>query len=133
MKTGRRPLSILVIDDLKPLAAVLEIGLSKLGQKVLTAFSGADGISLFESNSVDVIICDLELEDLTGWDVASRIKLICSRTNAPKPPFILLTGWLSAFIDEQCPNEKGVDLILTKPIEINRLMEIVEKVILTKS
>ncbi len=120
-------LNILLIDDLKPLLTLMERSLKKLGQNLFTAESGRQGLEIFENTPIDVIICDIEMTGLDGWEVARRITESCARRKIPKPVFILLTGWSpEPSIAEKAP-AYGVDKILIKPVEIIRLLEMLQE------
>ncbi|MBI5572338.1 MAG: response regulator [Desulfomonile tiedjei] len=117
-------LNILVIDDMERLAVLLELGLKSAGHLVATAFSGQEGLDLYRSGSYDLVISDLAMEDgLDGLEVCRTIRSICEKANRPKTPCIILTGWGSE-LDEDDPriSEAGVDLILTKPVELPDLL-----------
>jgi CheY-like chemotaxis protein len=122
-------LRILLIDDMKALVIILENGLKRMGQIVFTALSGEDGLKIFEAEDVDVVICDLGMEGLSGWDVGAGVSEICKRRGIPKTPFILLTGWGAEFGDEMNVIRSGVDMVLEKPIEIPKLLKILQEII----
>jgi CheY-like chemotaxis protein len=128
MKTNSPELSILLIDDMKPLVLILENGLKRLGQTVFTAFSGEEGIEVFQSRDVDVVICDLGMEGLSGWDVGLAVKEICEKRGKPKTPFVLLTGWGCDADDHANLAAFGVDLVLEKPIDISYLLKILGEI-----
>ena len=60
---------MLVIDDLEPVVKTIKGGLKNLGFEVFTACSGSQGMELFMAQTPDVVVCDLGMEGLTGWDV----------------------------------------------------------------
>ena len=122
-------LNILFIDDMKPLVTIMENGLEKYGQKVFSALSGREGIEIFRSNPIDVVVCDLGMEDMDGWQVGKAIMTECRDKGIPKTPFILLTGWGYDQGYQERLAESGVDAILEKPIEIDKLMRILQNVV----
>jgi two-component system KDP operon response regulator KdpE len=65
---------VLAVDDDAALLRVLRIGLVALGHEVLTASTGAQGISQAAVGAPDVIVLDLGLPDLDGLDVCRRIR-----------------------------------------------------------
>jgi CheY-like chemotaxis protein len=133
MKTNRPELSILLIDDMKPLVLILENGLKRLGQTVFTALSGEEGIEVFQNHDVDVVICDLGMEGLSGWDVGLAVKEICEKRHKPKTPFVLLTGWGCDADDHANLASSGVDMVLEKPIDIPHLLQILGEIKLKPS
>jgi len=65
---------VLAVDDDSALLRVLRIGLVALGHEVLTASTGAQGISQAAVGAPDVIVLDLGLPDMDGLDVCGRIR-----------------------------------------------------------
>ena len=123
------PLTVLVIDDSKPIVTLLEDLLTAYGQTVLGACSGNDGVKLFEGNHVDLVICDLGMPDMSGWEVGRNIASISARRGIPKPPFLLLTGWGGQTLEHARLRESGVDGVLEKPIDAKRLFGLLQRVI----
>jgi CheY-like chemotaxis protein len=122
-------LNILLIDDMRPLVKIMENGLEKFGQKVLTALSGQEGIEIFLSNPIDVVICDLGMEGMDGWEVGKAIMKACKQKGISKTPFVLLTGWGYDQGYQERRAASGVDVIIEKPIEIPELLEILKNVV----
>jgi len=131
-KTGREPkalsvqkLRVLVIDDMEPVLRLLEDGLSELGHTVFTASSGKEGIRIVENSEVDLIICDLGMPEMNGWQVAGTVKDISRRKGVRRPPFILLTGWGGQMDEREKMSESGVDEVVEKPVDLARLLRVV--------
>lgn len=122
-------LNILLIDDMKPLVKIMENGLEKFGQNVLTALSGQEGIEIFLSNPIDVVICDLGMEGMDGWEVGKAIMKACKQKGISKTPFVLLTGWGYDQGYQERRAASGVDVIIEKPIEIPELLEILKNIV----
>jgi CheY-like chemotaxis protein len=124
-------LRILAIDDRGPYLRMLEAGLAQFGQTPLTASSGTEGLQIFRETPVDLVICDLGMPEIDGWEVAKRIKEICQEKEVPKTPFILLTGESGMEDIDQEAREKmadcGVDAIIGKPVDIPDLLEVIER------
>jgi len=110
------PGRILVIDDEAEIAEVLKDALSAEGHAVATAFSGGDGIRLAAEDDYDLVFTDLGMPDMTGWEVAERIK-----ADRPDLPVVLVTGW-GASLDQDEVERRGISAILHKPFEINELL-----------
>ncbi|MGO9568692.1 MAG: PAS domain S-box protein [Desulfomonilaceae bacterium] len=122
-------LRILAIDDMQLLLSMLKEGLAEHGQIVFTALSGREGLEIFKNKPVDLVICDLGMPELNGWQVGKAIRHICKEKGVPKTPFILLTGWAGQFDEEQKMIESGVDAIVEKPVDITKLIEIIRDVV----
>ncbi len=129
-------LSILVIDDRERFLAACKVGLAQFGHTPLTAVSGIEGLQLFQESPVDLVICDLEMPELSGWDVGKRIQEICRKNAIPKTPFVLLTGQMDTEDMRQEDREKmadcGVDAIVGKPIDIPDLLKVAEPFLKTR-
>lgn len=119
---------ILVVDDVDTLLKTIEDGLTLYGQEVFTATSGREALAVFNEKRIDVVICDLGMEGMNGWEVSRAIKEICLRKGIQKPPFILLTGW-GGELSEHRAEQSGVDKILSKPLSIFTLLEVVHEVV----
>jgi PAS domain S-box-containing protein len=126
-------LKVLAIDDRKAYLSMLQAGLAQFGQTTFTAQSGAEGIKLYREKSVDVIICDLGMPELDGWQIGRKIKEICLENQTPKTPFVLLTGTQDIELSDPKAKEKmdfcGVDLILGKPLDIPDLLQAVSNLV----
>jgi len=100
-------------------------GLTEMGQCVMTARSGREALQLFAENPVDLVICDLGMPGMNGWDVAAAIKDLCREKQIPKPPLVLLTGWGGQQAEAETISRSGVDAVVEKPVNIERLVEII--------
>ncbi len=115
---------ILVVDDMETVLTALEDALRFHGQEVLTASSGEEAIMVFEDYEVDVVVCDLRMAGLDGWDVAEHIRKSCGDFDIPKTPFILLTACTEPVDTEKLP-ERGVDAVIRKPVHVVKLLEVI--------
>lgn len=125
-------MTVLAIDDMEGTVRLLKEGLEQHRHSVLTALSGEEGIELFEENPVDLVICDLGMPGMNGWDVGKAIKSYCEEKNAVKPPFIILTGWADQSGEKEKMEQSGVDAVVEKPVDISRLLEVIKGVVETK-
>ena len=107
-------LRLLIVDDVEAVATVLRDGLSELGQTVFTASSGMKAIEIFKTTPVDLVLCDLGMPEMNGWQVASVIKSICAEKGVPKTPFVLITGWDRQVNEDKMAAQNGVDAIVRK-------------------
>ena len=86
--------------------------LEEQGHSVTQAPGGREGLSYLESNPelVDVVISDLGMPDMTGWDVARTIQ-----SRWPRLPVGLITGWGETDVTGE---ERGrVNFVITKPFD----------------
>ncbi len=118
-------LRILVIDDVEPITTMLAELLSEFGHEVVTSLSGEQGLRIFGEQPVDLVICDLGMPDMNGWEVGARIKTLCAERRIPKLPFILLTGWGGQLEERTKMAESGVDAVVEKPLDPTRLQSVI--------
>jgi PAS domain S-box-containing protein len=111
-----RPGRILVIDDEPEIAELLEEILAAEGHTVNTAVNGSDGVKLAALSEYDLVITDLGMPDLSGWEVARRI-----RGRSPELPVVLVTGW-GATLDADDVREAGIAEVVHKPFEIDEIL-----------
>ena len=121
------PLRILVIDDVEPITKMLAEMLREFGHEVVTSFSGAQGLSVFTENPVDLIICDLGMPEMNGWEFGARIKKLCHDGSVQKPAFILLTGWGGQAEEKAKMLESGVDAVLEKPLDPSKMQSVIQQ------
>jgi PAS domain S-box-containing protein len=119
--------TVLVIDDMQAVLDLLKAGLTRSGHVVVTASSGQQGLDIFKENPIDLVICDLGMPGINGWEVGKIIRSLCEERGIPKPPFILLTGWGGQKTEAEKISESGVDAVVEKPINIGSLREVVRQ------
>lgn len=120
---------MLLIDDMEPLLQALRDGLTQHGFIALTATSGEEGLRKFQENLVDVVICDLGMPGLNGWEVGCRVAKICQEQGRPKIPFLLLTGWAEQMEQGQHELPGYIDRIIRKPLKLGELLQAIRAVV----
>jgi PAS domain S-box-containing protein len=106
-----RPLRLLVVDDSKDTVDSLAMLLRQNGHVVSTAGSGPAGLEAALSEALDVVLLDLGLPGIDGYEVARRI-----REQTDKPLLIAMTGYGQAE-DRERSREVGFAYHLVKPID----------------
>ncbi|MGO9122763.1 MAG: ATP-binding protein [Desulfomonilaceae bacterium] len=124
----RTKLNILVVDDVALIVMHLRGILTKHQQTVFSATSGEEALEIFRNNKIDIVICDLSMPDMNGWEVGKAIRAVCRERGLPKTPFVLLTGWGGQDLEQDKIIESAVDAIVEKPIDNRKLMATVKKV-----
>ncbi len=122
-------LNILVIDDIALIVMHLEGILTKHQQTVFSAISGEEAMEIFRNNKIDLVICDLGMPGMNGYEVGKAVRTICRERGIPKTPFILLTGWDVKAQEQEKLIECGVDAILKKPLDTKKLLANISKVV----
>jgi CheY-like chemotaxis protein len=118
-----RPGRILVIDDEQPIAQLLEDVLRDEGHFVEVAVSGEEGLRLAAAGRYDLVLTDLGMPDMSGWEVASRI-----RARLPGVPVVLVTGWGTTLTQNEI-DRSGVAAVVHKPFEIREVVETTHRVL----
>ena len=122
------PLTILAIDDMEGTVTMLHDGLKRYNHTVLTAMSGSEGLDILTKNRIDLVICDLGMPEMNGWEVGKRIKATCEELGIPGIPFIILTGWADLVVEEETLAACGVDAVLEKPVDVPALLQTISEV-----
>lgn len=114
-------MNILIIEDEILIQKSLTILLKKRGANVDATASGTDAIKLIQERQYDKIICDLMLQDITGFDVIEESKSVFTLKEISKK-FIIITAYSS---DQVIENAKKYGCnILNKPFEnMNEALE----------
>lgn len=121
-------LRILVVDDMEMLVELLRDGLSEYGHTVFTALSGSEAIDIFKNNQIDLVVSDLGMPNITGWELGKEIKRLCQTRGVPKIPFVLLTGWGNQQGEEEKIIESGVDEVVMKPVDLGNLLAVIDRI-----
>ena len=109
-------LSVLLIDDEEDFIRTLATRLELRGMRARTAFSGEAGLKSLEEEAPDVVLLDMRMPGLSGFDVLRRI-----RAAHKDLPVIILSGHCS----EEDRNQMlalGVSGYLTKPVRFEELL-----------
>jgi len=109
---------ILIVEDNEMNRDMLSRRLERKGFLVVMAEDGQKGVDMSKSESPDLILMDLSLPVMDGWEATSTIKAD-SETNSI--PIIVLTAHAMAG-DREKALEAGADEYDTKPIDFKRLM-----------
>ncbi len=113
--------NILVIDDEPEIRNSLSEILSLDGHTVTVAKDAKEGLSAFKTNRFDMVLTDLGMPDMSGWQLAKEIKEL-----HPKIPVAIITGW-GLQPDRQRMKRAGVDLFIAKPFRISEIRKLVAK------
>ena len=117
---GERKRILTVDDDPITLRALHQVLLHK-GYEVLESGDGEGALELLGSESVDLIILDVALPGISGFEVCRRIR---ETESTAEVPVIFLTV-LGSVADQKEGREAGSDLYLIKPVLTNKLLALV--------
>jgi CheY-like chemotaxis protein len=113
-------LRILVVDDNRDAAATLSMLLRIIGNEVRTAYNGLEGFTLASEFRPQVVLLDLGLPGMNGYQVARRIR---QQEWGKGIVLIAVTGW-GQERDRQTARESGFDHHMVKPVDPSKLMEL---------
>lgn len=114
---------VLVIDDDLPLRGMLAAALRQHGFQVLLAGDGAEGQRALTIHQPHVILLDLAMPNVNGWDFLQRLQ---ETGHLGKVPIIVVSAHLR--VDPQAVLQMGVSAILPKPFNLNDLIDLIEHV-----
>jgi len=112
---------VLVIDDDLPLRGMLAAALRKHGYQVLLAGDGAEGQRALHIHNPDVVLLDLAMPDVNGWDFLQRLQ---ETGHIGKVKIIVVSAHLR--VDPQAILQMGVSAILPKPFNLPELIDLIE-------
>ncbi|AGG06593.1 MULTISPECIES: response regulator transcription factor [Dehalococcoides] len=106
---------ILIADDEKRIAEILQAYLEREGFRVIATYDGKTALAKFHEENPDLIILDLMLPEISGWDVCREIR------KESRVPIIMLTA-RDELTDKLIGLEIGADDYMTKPFESKELV-----------
>ncbi|MFZ0061521.1 MAG: response regulator [Pyrinomonadaceae bacterium] len=113
----------LVVDDVADVTEMLSFLLTHAGYEVMTASSAQAAISLVKDGQFDVIISDIGMPLMNGYELARAVREI---PGYEAVPMVALTGY-SKFDDRQRSLDAGFNAHLTKPIEPRELLNLIDQ------
>ncbi|HEU4402865.1 MAG TPA: ATP-binding protein, partial [Candidatus Polarisedimenticolia bacterium] len=116
-----RSARILLVDDEEAVRAAYQAAIVSAGHDVTPAASGQQAVAHLESAKFDLVITDLSMSGMSGYQVSSAVKLI-----DPSIRVILLSGWAVDPRSEQV-RRSGIDEVLSKPCPIEELREAIQR------
>jgi DNA-binding response OmpR family regulator len=112
---------VLVIDDDMPLRGMLAAALRQHGFQVLLAGDGAEGQRALNIHNPDVILLDLAMPNVNGWDFLQRLN---ETGHIGRVPIIVVSAHLR--VEPQAVLQMGVSAILPKPFNLDDLIGLIE-------
>ncbi|HJQ40998.1 MAG TPA: response regulator [Thermoanaerobaculia bacterium] len=112
---------VLVIDDDLPLRGMLAAALRQHGFQVLLAGDGAEGQRAMTIHHPDIVLLDLAMPDVNGWDFLQRLQ---ETGHLGKVPIVVVSAHVR--VEPQALLQMGVAAILPKPFNLADLMTVIE-------
>lgn len=117
-----RDKQILVVEDEYDIGDIIEQYLKREGMRVIRAMNGKQAIEIHASQLIDLILLDIKLPELNGWEVLSKIR------QKAQTPVIMLTA-LDQDIDKVMALRIGADDFVVKPFNPNEVVARVQAVL----
>jgi two-component system cell cycle response regulator DivK len=122
--------NILYIEDNLDNLILVQRALEARGYHLLKAVKGLEGVSTAESEHVDLILLDINLPDIDGYEVARRLRSSANRELSRVPIIAVTANALKG--DAEKALDAGCDVYMSKPINIRELWARVEAFIPTE-
>jgi CheY-like chemotaxis protein len=117
--------TLLLADDSITIQKVVELTFAETEHSVVAVGNGRDLLARLEQVKPDIILCDVVMPDLNGYEICQRLK---SEPATLHIPVVLLTGTFEPF-DRDRALAAGCDAIVTKPFEAKELVATVEELL----
>ncbi|MDO8691667.1 MAG: response regulator [Dehalococcoidia bacterium] len=118
-----RILRVLLIDDDHRVLEAIGAMLQADGHSLVKCHGGKQALAEFANGRFDLVITDLGMPEMNGWEVAAKVKSLSGDT-----PVIFLTGWGAEIATERL-SELGVDAIIQKPCQLTVLRQTIDHVV----
>ncbi len=116
-------LHILLVEDIELNVIVARSVLEKLGNSVDVAMNGHDALQAFKPEEYDLVLLDIQLPDMTGFDIARKIRQ--DYDNSVIPPIVALTANVLKNKTEYL--NAGMDDVLSKPLSVPALTAVIKR------
>ena len=124
---GRRGAIVLVAEDDADLRGVLTTSLTRNGHQVIAARDGAEALAAIEHHNVDLLVLDLVMPNIDGFEVLARLKEIKKGVSIP----VVVVSGADRSTSELQALRLGANVYLTKPIEAAALTAEVTRLLTT--
>ncbi len=114
---------LLLVEDDPEILNLLRDMLRFKGHRVVAVSDGEKALELIDSTNFDLVLTDLGMPVVSGWEIAKRTK-----EKHPKTPVVMITGWGAQYEDAELSG-RGVDLMLAKPLSWDKLLNSIEKLL----
>jgi CheY-like chemotaxis protein len=122
-----RPLNILLAEDNVVNQTLASSLLRKRGHRVVLAKNGLEAVNLWRREAFDVILMDVQMPEMGGFEATTRIRQLEAETGE-HIPIIALTARAMKGDEEECL-ALGMDAYLSKPLQVKSLLETISKVL----
>ncbi|WP_391088254.1 aerobic respiration two-component sensor histidine kinase ArcB [Vibrio sp. NH-UV-68] len=114
-------LNIFMVEDIELNITVARSLLESMGHEVSVAMTGMEAMEMFDPEIYDLVFLDIQLPDMTGFDVAEYFR----RTYSDLPPLVALTA--NVLKNKREYLDKGMDDAISKPLSVTAMQEVLAK------
>ena len=120
-------LSIFMVEDIELNIVVAKSLLERLGHEVTVAMRGDQALAMFKPEDYDLVLLDIQLPDMTGFDIAQKLR----QQYQDLPALVALTA--NVVNDKTEYFAKGMDEVLNKPLSVKAITSVIENLVLSCS
>jgi CheY-like chemotaxis protein len=113
----------LVVDDVSDVTDMLSVLMTHAGYEVATASSAQDAIALAKENHFDIVISDIGMPEMNGYELAQALRSLAEYQTVP---MVAVTGY-SMFDDRSRSLNAGFNEHVTKPIDPRAFLNLIEQ------
>lgn len=117
--------TVLLVDDSATNNLLLQVVFEQNGFAVEVAFSGKDALKILKRKHIDVVLLDLMMPQMSGFEVLTAIKENPDTKNVP----VLIVSADSEQADEEKAIEMGAEHYFEKPLQLNEIVEKVKSIL----
>ncbi len=121
----QKQLHLLVVDDDTNSCRVLEKIAQKNDWSIVLTNSGEEAISAYEQHTFDIILMDIQMPDMDGYETTCRLRNL-ERTQKTSTPIIAVTANALPLDREKCL-EAGMNDYIAKPFTVNQLLDVIDQ------
>ncbi len=119
---------VLVVDDEEHIVMILKDSLEFSGFQVVTAYDGLEALERVEKDQPELIVLDIGMPKLDGWEVCRRLK---ADPKTQDIPIIILTAYAQTS-DKRKGVQLGADRFISKPCDLTYLVEEINALLANK-
>ncbi|KLN67111.1 MULTISPECIES: aerobic respiration two-component sensor histidine kinase ArcB [Vibrio] len=119
--SNSQELNIFMVEDIELNITVARSLLESMGHEVSVAMTGMEAMEMFDPEIYDLVFLDIQLPDMTGFDVAEYFR----RTYSDLPPLVALTA--NVLKNKQEYLDKGMDDAISKPLSVTAVQDVLAK------
>ena len=116
--------TIMIIDDSSFVVEGLVVILKRKGYKTITALSGDDGLKTLKTTTPDLILLDIMMEPMDGWETLDRLKANPVTKEIP----VLMFSAKKISPSEAAEHSINIDDFVTKPVNTIQLLESIQRI-----